>query len=57
MQLLETDEPQVLTKNVQHTPKPAAQLPSTEPPLFVHSVDEKHVPYTVRDEVEDEPVH
>ena len=30
---------------VQHTPNPAAQLPSTTPPFWEHSVGVKHVPY------------
>ena len=33
--------------NVQQTPNPAAQLPSTEPPFDEHSEVVKHVPYIV----------
>ena len=31
----------------QQTPNPAAQLPSTAPPLLLHSEEVKHVPYMV----------
>ena len=43
--------------NTQQTPKPEAQLPSIEPPLLVHSDEEKQVPRTDDEEVEDLPEH
>ena len=39
---------------VQQTPNPAAQLPSTVPPLVLHSDEVKHVPYML---VSDFAVH
>ena len=36
--------------NMQQTPKPAAQLPSTEPPLSLHSVSVMQVPLMVLSE-------
>ena len=35
-----------ILKNSQQTPKPAAQLPSEEPPAVEHSLDVRHVPET-----------
>jgi len=37
--------PVVETKKMQHTPKPDAQLPLAVPPLLLHSLDVKQVPF------------
>jgi len=48
--LADTVEPQVEAVIRQQTPNPAAQFPSPDPPLDVHSVLVTQVPYVVDDE-------
>lgn len=43
--------PRASYMNVQQTPNPAAQFPSTDPPLVAHSLDEKHVPFIVESDL------
>ena len=57
MQLFVTVDPQVEVTKVQQTPKPDAQFPSAVPDLLLHSEDEKQVPLTSVEEVEEAPVH
>ena len=45
--LEETVEPQVELDTTQHTPKPAAQVPSPVPLRLVHSEEVRHVPMVV----------